>query len=151
MGRRINLDDGVLDSSLWQQPPHVAKVWFTLLALASDGVVEIGFHALARRAVVPQRELAHALNYLLSPDPESRDMRADGRRLMKVAGGFRILNYRRYNPGLTGSGKASLSERVLAKNLEEMSRGAAGPVGAVGADGGHLLPQVDRGSRGDPG
>lgn len=160
MGRTVNLDEGIVDSSLWQQPATVCKVWFTMLAMCHRGVVALSVEALARRANVTVAEARQATAYLEAPDPESRSRINQGRRIEAIEGGWRVLNYYRYNPqgptappapavALLGR-KETLQEQVQRLNQEMLDgRGTHGS--AVGSDGRGVRAQVDGHLRHDPG
>lgn len=90
----------ILDSSLaedWQ----ARHVFEDLLKLAdSAGRVDMTRPALARRTNVPEDVIDHAITFLESPDPESRDPDHDGRRIARIdnhrAWGWVILNWQKY-------------------------------------------------------
>lgn len=62
--------------------------WYGLVAAAGPGIV--------RRALVAPEGGVEALCALGSPDPESRTSAFEGRRLVRVNGGYLILNYMRF-------------------------------------------------------
>lgn len=83
----------ILDSSIWMEDKETRLVWITLLAMKdSDGLVGAAKVALAHRARVSVEECERALNILISPDPQSMTPDNEGRRIMEVAGGWKILN-----------------------------------------------------------
>ena len=118
----VKLDTGILESTLWidrsvrdvfitsllmaepyhaVQPeityeidsldptPFVVPVgWYGFVAAAGQGII--------RRALVEYQEGMDALKKLASPDPESRSPEFDGRRMVRISGGFLILNYVKY-------------------------------------------------------
>lgn len=92
----VKLDCGILDSSLWAEPPAVRLTFLTMLAMAeSDGLCRATAPGIARRGNLPQPDVEQALKVLSGPDPHSRD-NTDGRRIERVAGGYHILNYLGY-------------------------------------------------------
>ena len=91
----------ILDSSLWETPLPTRVLFITMMAMADrKGYVYSSPRGLARRAVLPAKDLKRALNELLSPDPDSTDRlrnpEHEGRRLEVTNGGWRILNYEYY-------------------------------------------------------
>lgn len=68
-----------------------------MLALAdADGVVRASIGGLAHAARVTREDCAAALATLESPDPDSRSEEFEGRRIEKIDGGFRLLNFPKY-------------------------------------------------------
>lgn len=97
MSGYTKLFSSILDSTVWQTPPHVRLVWITMLAMADrHGVVEASVPGLAIRAGVERRLCDEALEVLSAPDPDSRTPDADGRRIEKVDGGWRLINHGKY-------------------------------------------------------
>ena len=97
MAGYTKLFGSILDSTVWQTPGHVRLVWITMLAMADrDGVVEASVPGLAIRAGVERLQADQALALLMAPDPDSRNPAHDGRRVEKVDGGWRLLNYAAY-------------------------------------------------------
>lgn len=118
----VKLDTRILNSSLWLDR-EAREVFLTALLLASPreltepapeiatrslaltgwsvppgwyGFVEAANVGLIRWAGVEKEEGMAALERLAAPDPESRTPDHDGRRLVRVDGGFVVLNYIRY-------------------------------------------------------
>jgi hypothetical protein len=59
------------------------------------------FHAqteatLGRLANIPADQVLSAIAELEAPDPQSRTKEFDGRRIEKIPGGWRVLNYEKY-------------------------------------------------------
>ena len=74
-----------LDYTGWEAPPG----WYGFVPASGPGVVD--------RAGLGDREAGvAALERLAGPDPESRSQDHDGRRMIRVDGGFLILNYDKY-------------------------------------------------------
>lgn len=72
-------------------------VWVTMMALADQhGRVLASVPGLAHTARVPIEAVRAALEIFLSPDPDSRTPDFEGRRIEKVEGGWRLLNYARH-------------------------------------------------------
>jgi len=93
----VKLDTGILDSTLWLSSPDTRVVFITMLAMAHpDGMVEATAPGIARRANMEIDRVRSALGELESPDPDSRTMADDGRRIKRVDGGYEITNYTLY-------------------------------------------------------
>lgn len=96
----VKWDEGLLDSSLWAaavEEPRLLLVWavLTLKARPPHGIAEIAAPAVALRVGVPLAEAERLLQILEAPDPYTRDG-TEGRRIERVDGGYRILNFARY-------------------------------------------------------
>lgn len=93
----VKADQDILDSSLWAESSDTRIVWFTLMLMAgADGVVRSTAPGIARRANVSLRATRAALELFERPDVDSRSLEAEGRRIVRVDGGFRLVNYLRY-------------------------------------------------------
>lgn len=91
------LDEGILQSSVMAAPPITFKVWIALLAACrSNGVAPVSPTYLASVCRLSPTEVGRALSELSSPDPNSRTTTDDGRRIARVDGGFRLINYLKY-------------------------------------------------------
>lgn len=115
----IKLDVGILDSSLWYDVES-RDLFLTALLMASpkefkEPIVQIsatgeptgwsalpgwyGFVSSAASVIIRRAgfnvtdQTLEALERLGKPDPESRTADFDGRRLVRVVGGFVVLNY----------------------------------------------------------
>ena len=93
----VKLHGSILDSSIWAEDHATLRVWITMLVMADrEGVVTAALTALRRRAGVTADECLRALNTFLSPDPKSQSPERDGRRVVPVKGGWRLVNYSKY-------------------------------------------------------
>jgi hypothetical protein len=93
----------ITESSLWAEEPVVLKVWLYLLEQAQagtslkPGTVIISRPILAARCLLTMEQLDAAIARLAAPDPESRTPRAEGRRLVVLPNGFRLVNHGEYH------------------------------------------------------
>lgn len=118
----VKLDTGVLDSTLWTDRPcreifitallmaepteiDTSMPQFEVRALEPTGfVVQPGWYGFVRaagigivnRALLDSETGMMALDRLGKPDNESRSKEFEGRRLVRVDGGFIVLNYFKY-------------------------------------------------------
>jgi len=138
----VKLDCGLLDSTLWVDR-DAREIFLTCLLMAEPrefglpskqieirSVTPTGFEAPAgwygfvpaastgiiRRAGMTQEAGMAALERLGGPDPESRTPNFDGRRLIRIDGGFLILNYMKYRERDYSS--AERSKRYRERKLE---------------------------------
>lgn len=87
----------MLDSSVWQTTKEARLLWVTMLLMKDkEGMVRASIPGLAHRAVLTLEECEEALKVLSEPDPYSMTPRADGRRIIKVDGGWVIVNHELY-------------------------------------------------------
>jgi hypothetical protein len=118
----VKLDCNILDSTLWVER-EAREVFITALLMAVpmefdhplrqievDSLEFTGFEAppdwygyvpasgvgIVRRALVDQDAGMRALRSLGEPDNESRSHKFDGRRMIRIDGGYAILNYMDY-------------------------------------------------------
>jgi hypothetical protein len=119
----LKLDHGILESSLWQDR-DARDLFLVALLLArlrrfaqaqreiavrelsetgyeipagEYGYVEASSLAIISRAGLDREAGLAALERLAAPDPESRSSAHGGRRLVRVEGGFIVLNYARFS------------------------------------------------------
>ena len=111
-GPYIKLFGSILNSSIWCEAGDTRLVWITLLLLADgDGVVWGAVPGVARQAAVSVEACQAALDLLSRPDPYSRSREEDGRRIVPIEGGWRVVNARKYREMQT-SGQRKASERA---------------------------------------
>lgn len=91
------LDSGIVHSTIWVQPHDVLRVWIALLALADrNGVARTAAPSLAHLCMIPLDRMREILTVLESPDEDSRSEAEDGRRIIKIDGGWRLVNHAAY-------------------------------------------------------
>ncbi|MCC6738234.1 MAG: hypothetical protein IT452_04250 [Planctomycetia bacterium] len=93
----VKLDCRILQSSLWSTPPAVRLTFITILAMTEpDGLCRATAPGIAHAARLPEEDVRKALQVLEGPDLDSRCTAEDGRRIVRVDGGYRVVNYLRY-------------------------------------------------------
>lgn len=96
------LFSSIVASSIWCEDDKTRIVWITMLALADrNGIVEAALPGLANAARVSVEECRMAVKKFQQPDPDSRSTALDGRRVEKIEGGWKLLNYERYRKKLS--------------------------------------------------
>jgi hypothetical protein len=106
----------ILTSSVWQEPAHVRLVWITFLALCNkDGLIEAAVPGIAHVARVSLPEAEEAIKVLESPDEYSRNHEHDGRRIIKVDGGWKVLNFDNYRNKLSEADRREYFRRKQAE------------------------------------
>lgn len=102
----------ILQSTIWEEQPHVKVVWWTMLLMCDrNGFVETTIPGLARSAVVTREQCIDALNRLSSPDPDSKTKTNGGRRIVQVEDGWTLVNHQKYKDKV-GISSQSNRERV---------------------------------------
>jgi len=87
----------IVRSSIWDEDNATRIVWITLLALAeADGTVEGSVKGLAHEARVSLKECKTSLEILKAPDPYSKTVANEGRRIKEIDGGWFVLNHNVY-------------------------------------------------------
>ena len=120
MSTWIKLHSGLTESSVWEEPYHVRIVWTAMMAKCTlSGVVSASESAIHRMANVTIEEAEDALQVLSSPDPKSKSQEFDGRRIERVNGGFRLLNYFNYRESKTPDEKAKYMREYMRKRRAE--------------------------------
>ena len=87
----------IIVSSIWTESYPTRIVWVTFLAMsdASGNVIGVS-KRLAASANVSICEYDAAISVLSSPDAESKSQENEGRRIIKIPGGWHIVNYAKY-------------------------------------------------------
>lgn len=107
------LDEGILDSSIMAADPVTFKIWIALLAKCQrDGIARVAAPGLAAVCHLQVEEVRKSLEFLSGPDPDSRTPTADGRRIERCDGGWRLINYQKYRrEGLRAAESEARSDR----------------------------------------
>jgi hypothetical protein len=89
--------DMMIDSSIWQEPDHVFRVFVAMMILKSPThVVWLDGYQIARRIHMPIEKVLDALTVLSEPDPRRPAQAHEGRRIRKVEGGWEVINGEKY-------------------------------------------------------
>ena len=85
-------------STIVSEPLATRWLWVTMLSQADrQGRVYASIPGLARIANISIQEVHAALDCFMAPDPYSRTPDNDGRRIEEIDGGWRLLNYAKYD------------------------------------------------------
>jgi hypothetical protein len=91
------LDENIAMSSIMSEDDSVFKIWILILALTKqDGIAPISITVLSKLTGKAMPEIERCVNILCSPDPNSRTMDNEGRRIKMVNGGIFVINYEKY-------------------------------------------------------
>lgn len=87
----------LLASTLWASDWRVKNTFITMLAMCDrDGKVMASVPGVAHAAYMSVEDTRYAMDILGEPDPESRSQEKEGRRIEKIDGGWRVINYGKY-------------------------------------------------------
>lgn len=142
----VKLDCGMVDSTIWVER-EAREIFITALLMAEPrefkepvpqirvrsieptgfmapagwyGFVDAAGPGIARRAIMDYEEGLRALEALGEPDPESRSSDFEGRRMIRIDGGYLILNYMKYRE--KDHTAAERAQRYRQRKKEESSR-----------------------------
>jgi hypothetical protein len=87
----------IVTSTIWQEDSDTRVIWITLLALTdAKGFVDATIPGIAGITKIPLATVEAAMTKFTLPDVYSRSQDHEGRRIMKVDGGWVLLNYAKY-------------------------------------------------------
>ena len=116
MNNYTKLFSHIITSSIWDEDDQTRILWITLLALSDKyGEVMASVPGLANVSRLPIESVKRGIGKLSSPDEHSRTPDEEGRRIVKIDGGWEIINYELHRR------MASLDER-REKSAERMRR-----------------------------
>jgi hypothetical protein len=98
MSNFVKLYADILTSSLWWgEDSDTRLIWVAMLVLCdAEGKVSATAPGLAGICRVPLPKVQQALEQFQQPDVHSRSQVQEGRRIEKVEGGWRLINYSLY-------------------------------------------------------
>jgi hypothetical protein len=97
MSGYTKLFSNIVASTIWREDDKTRILWITLLALSDkDGFVGGSIPGLADMARMSIADCEQGLQKLQQPDPYSRTLDHEGRRIEVVDGGWLILNRAKY-------------------------------------------------------
>lgn len=106
----------ILDSSVWMEDAPTRIVWVTMMAMADKGgMVMASLPGLAHRARVSVEECKGALEKFMRPDPHSRTVEFEGRRIEQVDGGWRLLNHGKYRALMSAEDRRAYNRQKQAE------------------------------------
>ena len=116
-----NLDGGTKVNIVnFNKTKETKILWVTMLALSNRyGEVAASLPGIAHAASLTMEETVRSLKVLESPDPYSRTTVSEGRRIVKVDGGWQIINYTTYRERGRG---ADRREYLRVKQQESRAR-----------------------------
>lgn len=120
---------GIVESSLWDEPDSVVKVFLTMLAIKdADNIVRINAYQLAKKSNKTEQEVLAALTVLSNPDTRrSEPQEFEGRRIQAVEEGWLILNGEKYRERVQLEMKRARNRRAQAAFRERQKFAAANP------------------------
>jgi hypothetical protein len=111
------LFSGIVMSSLWEEPLGVRVLFTTMLAIRDrDGFVRGSVGSLRRVANLTEGQVEEALKVLEAPDGKSANGEHEGRRVLRVEGGWQLTGHGKYLDLMKGG------EAVREANRERQRR-----------------------------
>lgn len=112
----------ITESTIWCEDDHTRLVWITMLAMANkNGFIFAAEPGLANRARVPLESVERALVKFLGPDRYSRSPEHEGRRIEKVDGGWRLLNYHKHRAIRDEEDRREYMRNLMRKKRQSVS------------------------------
>lgn len=123
---------GIVDSSIWDEPDYVVKVFLTMMAVKdADHIVRFSAYQLGRKARKTEAEVLDALKILSSPDTRRlAPQEHEGRRILAVEEGWLILNGSKYRELVSLEMKRARNRRAQAAWRERKKKTITPPTGA---------------------
>ena len=127
------LDETILRSSIMAEQPETFKVFIAILAATDpDSIARVSSIFLAGACYLDLETIDEAIKVLESPDPRSRSMAEDGRRIRRVDGGYLVINYQKYREHHYSRKHEATRKREYRKRKKEGT-----PLGHFGTGAGH--------------
>lgn len=146
VAKYAKLSCGIVESSLWELPSDACKLWMTVLALKNlDGVLEGNIHRLRRASRLPLEVVEQYLKVFESPDPESTTTDYEGRRLLPVPGGWRVVNADKYQELGWSEDKKRYERERKQQYRDSKKDGVAGKSDPVAGGNGAGKPEEENG------
>jgi len=106
------LDDQLGDSSLMACPSDTFKVFIYMLSRCGpDGIARTSPPGISSHCYLPLDVVRKAIKTLEGPDPDSRSMADEGRRIRRADGGFFIINYWKFRERKLSMAPAAIRQR----------------------------------------
>lgn len=112
--------NGIVDSSLWDEPDCVCKIFITLLALKDvDNIVRKTAYQIGHHSRKKESEVLEALKILQRPDKRRLEPQEhEGRRIKRVEEGWLILNGQKYRDLVKQEARRASLRKAQAKFRE---------------------------------
>jgi hypothetical protein len=126
------LFSSITESSLWSASKETRLLFLSMLARANAvGFVEASVPGLARISNLTLEETQRALDELCAPDPYDKSGNNEGRRLVKLDGGWGLVNYEVYRNRRDEEERREYMREYMARYRKKKSEGAVGAVSSV--------------------
>lgn len=119
----------LVDSSVWEEEDHVLRVFIGLLALKDmEHVVSLDTYQITRRLHMDYEKVEDALKVLSSPDKRRPNQEHQGRRIVKVADGWFVVNGQKYKEEMQKEQKRARDRKAQAAWRARQSSNGKAPV-----------------------
>ena len=117
------LKSSIIYSSIWAEDSDTRIVWLTMLAMRNkDGEIFASVGGLAHAARVDVELTRAAVAKFLAPDPDSASKEHDGRRIVEIVGGWRLLNHERVKAEAAAAAKSNYMATYMAEKRAHEKR-----------------------------
>lgn len=128
MNGYTKLFGSIVASTIWREDDKTRIVWITMLAMSNkQGEVEGSIPGLADLSRVTVDECRAAIAKLESPDPDSRSKDEEGRRILPIDGGWKLVNHAKYRAKLNAEDRrnylAQKQAEFRARRKQEVNNG----------------------------
>lgn len=119
------LKSSIINSSIWNEDAETCKVWITMLAMRNkDGEIYGSIGGLAHQARLSVEVTRRAIDKFMAPEPDSSS-RDDGRRIVEINGGWKLINHERISAEARKASKAAYMRDYMANKRNGAKDSAA--------------------------
>ena len=106
------LDEGILQSSIMAEDSDTFKIWVALMAACKgNGVAPVSPVFLSSVCHLSIETVMASLEKLQAPDPMSRSLDDEGRRIRRINRGWKLINYHHYRKYLYSDSLEAIRQR----------------------------------------
>lgn len=115
------LKSSIIYSTIWDEDAETCKVWVTMLAMRNkDGEIFSSLPGLSHAARIPIEKTLGAIKKFLSPDKLSTTQENEGRRIIEIPGGWRLLNHEKVKAEAAQANKSAyMADYMRSKRSHE--------------------------------
>jgi hypothetical protein len=117
------LKSSLVYSSVWDKDAETCKVWVTMLSIRNkDGEIFSSMPGLAHASRISLEKTQKAVAEFLAPDPLSTTPDNEGRRIVEIQGGWRLLNHEKVKEEAAAANKAAYMQSYMAEKRAHEKR-----------------------------
>lgn len=109
------LKSSIINSSIWNEDAETCKVWITMLAMRNkDGEIFASIGGLAHQSRISVEKTKVVVGRFLEGELDSSS-RDDGRRIVEIGGGWRLVNHEKVKAEAAAANKAAYMRTYMSK------------------------------------